>query len=191
MRYIATILILLVTFFTTPAAALELKMGEDIFLTNYYRVHTYHESHPDSDIVNSPGGWVVGLSIDNADVADDIDEVHIIANSTPNGVQYTYVQTLPSVYFWVWRWWYDFRMWFSRKGRLSDPFEIKVWNDSEGWVGLKLEDGSVVQSLFVSPSLTAASPPVCEIKNMKIKNDGRLMVKFTAPDDTRENHIRI
>jgi hypothetical protein len=191
MRNGAIILILLFSLSVTPAIALDLYQGQDFWgAENFFDIRTYHESHPGSASIHNQGGWCAGIVFVGQD-AELVDKVHITTGPSLEGARTKVVFKDPMVYPWLGDTMYDFSMWYGHRMTMGDNVEIRAFGKKNDPVIFNMEDGSIVNSLSVSPRVDVANPPIPVIKHMAIKKDGELMVIFTAPFDTRDNHIRI
>ncbi len=190
MRYFSILFILAAIMMATPAAALDLTVGPEVKVRNFYDLRTYHESHPMSAKIGNLGGWKVGLTV-LGDKVDQVGEVRIVADPTIKNSVYSISQTQPWVFPWFGVDQNDYTMFFGHKAMIAQPFEFQAIDKGGDPVMFILSDGTPVTSLYAEPSLTAATAPVCKIKHMAIKKSGELKVKFTAPYDTRNSQIRI
>jgi hypothetical protein len=67
---------------------------------------------------------------------------------------------------------------------VGSPVHVSVWND------IGTEDILIAERTLELPT-TPARPPFCVIKKMSILKSGEIKMRFTAPYDTRDNHIRV
>ena len=150
----------------------------DCWVENSYDLRTYHASYPRSDLVNNPGGWLIGWACN----ADDTGYV-IIETSEPTTAGSTHSITFdnPNIYPWINMTLYDYTMRYGHRDLFGTSLEVKVFN----------KGGDQTVSRTITPSTTHAKPPVCEIKKLAIMKTGELKVKFTAPYDERRSQIRI
>lgn len=190
MRYFSVIFLLVAAMMATPAAALDLTIGQDAVVKNFYDVRTYHESHPASATPNDLGGWRIGLNIYDP-LAAEVGEVRLVGDSTKVGAAFTISQTEPWVYPFLGKIYYDYSIYLGHKAMVSQPVEFQIFDLTGARMMFNLPDGTQTDSIFVFPSVTAALPPVCKIKHMAIMKTGELKVKFTAPYDDRNSQIRI
>lgn len=194
MRYISLILIFLVAFFATPAIAADLYQGQDFWgPENFFDIRTYHESHPECGNANNRGGWSVGIVFpESGNGPSIVDSVEIATGVSDEGAQHTIVYDSPMVYPWIGEMNHDYSIWFGHRMMMGDPITITPKDADGNLIDLHMGDGvTVLNSFVVEPSIDHALPPVPKIKHMAIKKSGELLVKFTAPYDVRNNHIRI
>ena len=156
--------------------ALDIILGQDAWVNNFYDRRTYDKSFPAGGIVSTYGGWSIGLSVFDAATASQIGEVHII------GDRYIHVQTEADYYYWIDRDLYDYTLWIGHKTNLAETFEIQAFDTSGVPINFSVDGGvTFTTSLFITPSTTAPMPPISSIIKMKVKNDGDIQLIFTAP----------
>jgi len=137
-------------FWCGSAMALDIILGQDAWVNNFYDRRTYDKSSPASGIVSTYGGWSIGLSVFKPEIASQIGEVHIIGN------RYIHVQTEADNYYWIFGDLYDYTLWIGHKTNLAETFEIQAFDTSNNPINfLEFEGGPSTTSLFITPSTTA------------------------------------
>ena len=64
-KLIVTMVVAMVLVFCGSAMALDLTMGNDFYLDNFYDIRIYDESYPDDAPYYGVGGWSVGITLVN------------------------------------------------------------------------------------------------------------------------------
>lgn len=191
LKFIVAMTMMLV--FCSVAMGTELYQSQDFWgPDSFFDIRTYHESHPNSDKARNHGGWIIGITFPHDGNGDElVDSVEISSSASPEGARMVVDYKDPMTYPWIGTTFDDYSLFLGHRMIMGETFTITPKDHAGQPIDLIMDDGSVQNSFVVSPSFDHALPPVCKVKRMAIKKDGQLMVKFTAPYDLRNNHIRI
>jgi len=164
-------------------------VGEELWLNSFYDDRTYDESHPAAAFQHNVGGWQVGISVFDTDLANNISRVEIITSGV------TTVIAEPDVYGWLGKTMRDYVIFTGVKHWVKDQYEIFIYDHADQIIPfIFAQDPSqeMHNSVFLETGKDNALPPKCKIKNMAIKEKtGQVKMRFTAPADPNVNHIRI
>lgn len=190
----AMLVAIMVMLMVVPAMAQnqQLILHEDFWgVDSFYDYRTYHESHPGSETARNHGGWIFGLTFDKPNAKGIVGSVIYETSPSIEGHTMTVTVDNPMEYPWVGSVFHDYSLFLGHRIIMGSPITVTPLDKAGNPIDIILDEFTTVNSLTVTPSVDHALPPICTVKRMAIKKDGQLMVKFTAPYDTRNNHIRI
>jgi len=192
-RSILAIIIVLFIAFATPAMALDLYWETDWWGPhNFYEIRKYDKSYPDSNLAKNRGGWLVGILVFNAALAGEIERVEITPSESNNGFISTTSISSPLVYTWPGELVsYDYSMFYATKNHFDNPITIKAMDLEGNPVNFYLQDGNVVDTLQTNLSTTALNPPVPEIRKMKTRANGNIVMVIDVPYTKLDRKLRV
>ncbi len=168
-------------------------IGNDAYPNAMYDYRTYHESHPLSGLPNNTGSnWVIGLTVHNPDAYGLINKGTIQASDTIEGLNYNVTINSPAIYPWGGDTFHDYSVWLNNLAMLPAISSFQFTAIASDGSPIQFDDdGMLLDSLTLPIDTDDPLPPICKIKHMAIKKNGDLKMRFTAPYDIRDSHIRI
>jgi len=184
-------IVLLSVFVAVPSMAF--VQGQDFYINNFYDYRTYDASHPDANIQNKRGGWQIGISIFDPEMAAQTDHVVITGRNEAGDAERTTRIDKADVYDWLSDGtMHDYILFEGVDHTLCWTYEVQVFKADGTLIEIDLGDGILGDIIPVFPiAKDAPLPAVCKIKKMAIMRNGELKMKFTAPYHMDVNHIRI
>jgi hypothetical protein len=192
-KSIITIVLALMIAIATPAAALDLYLGQDTYgPETWFDKRTYHESHPGSSIQDMRDGWYAGCTVINPAKAALIEYALLQTSPSFDNSELRIFVDKPAVYPWMDEMNADFGTWLGHPASVGDNITFTMVATDGSPVRFIDHDG--VTPLDLS-SLTlkreALVVPTPDVKHMRILKSGELRLKVKIPYDLRDSHIRM
>jgi hypothetical protein len=160
---------------------------DDLYLSNMFDLRSFDPSHPRFGMMNSVGGWSVGIDIFNQEKAAQVGRVEII--SVGGVIEQKIVLTSPDVFVFFGDTLYMYGMWFGNSSQLAPQYDIFVYDLAGAPIPIQFPNGDPANTVYTEKNLIEV--PVVKIRKMAIKKSGEIKLKFTAPYDERADQIRI
>lgn len=183
--------LIMCAFVVSPAMALDLYMGDDFYVENYFDKRTYDESFPTENKVPTQGGWKVGMFMEGAQTAksDQIKNIIIegeksfVTINTPD--EYNFLGQLSK----------EYTYWLGSKVNADDiAFVLKGTATDDTPINFFFgPDDPATFGIPCIPDVNALDVPFLKIKRMGFMKNGDIRVKIAVPPltDGRDNHIRV
>ncbi len=160
---------------------------DDLYVSNMFDVRTFDPSHPRFGMMNSVGGWSVGIDIINQEKAAQVGRVEI--NSVGGATEQKIVLTSPDVFDFFGTTLYMYDISFGNSSQLAPQYDIFAYDLSGAQIPIQFPNGEPANTIYTEKNQIQV--PVSKIRKMAIKKNGEIKVKFTAPYDERADQIRI
>ena len=170
-----------------------LVVNEDLWIDDMYDVRAFDATHPDFGLMNTVGGWNVGVSIPGySGRAGDIGKVEIIAYGGATNGQVTSMTTADSFGF-LGDTLHAYDLWIGNRGLVSPKYGIRIYTHDGQIIPIQAPDLNFppADEWFIYPETNYTVVPVPQIRQMSITKNNGIRVKFTAPFDPRDGEIRI
>ena len=176
-----------------PAPEMTYIIGQDLYENNFFDDRTYDQSHPNFGMQAHVGGWQVGITVFSPELAANISRVEIVGTGGGHS-EYTTIITKPDVYGWMGQTFHDYVMFMGTAFLVCDQYEIRVYDQAGELIAFTFDGDPhqvVHHVITVIPGKGNLAPSICRIKNMAIKKNGEIKMRFTAPAHPDADQIRI
>ena len=191
MRRFALIFVLFFALLASPAAALDIHIGQDTWgLDSFYDVRTYHESHPKAGLMNHRGGWSISIVFFDS-VAADIGKVVYTFDSGTEGAQWSATYNSPMAYWWIDRMNHDYLLFLGHGEMFGSSVTAEVFDGLGNPVNFYMDGNPIGNTMSRPIPKDLPLPPIPVIKKNILLANGKCKLKFMFPYDENFKEIRI